>query len=69
MMANGSAGIAAADLPVPDGACDTSMRVLHQHISRGDSLATSVWHARAALEQGGPEEFVAWCGLSAYGAG
>ena len=69
MMANGSAGIAAADLPVPDGACDTSMRVLHQHISRGDSLATSVWHARQALAAGGPEEYVAWCGLSAYGAG
>ncbi len=69
MMANGSAGITAADLPVPDGACDTSMRVLHRRISRGDSLATSVWHARAALAEGGPEEYVAWCGLSAYGAG
>lgn len=69
MMANGSAGIAAADLPVPDGACDTSMRVLHQHIGRGESLATSVWHARQALADGGPAEYVAWCGLSAYGAG
>jgi hypothetical protein len=45
------------------------MRVLHQRLGRGDTLATSVWHARQALADGGPEEFVAWCGLSAYGAG
>jgi hypothetical protein len=69
MMANGSAGIAAVDLPIPDSACNGSMTVLHRRVSRGDSLATAVWHARAELSGGGPDEYVTWCGLSAYGAG
>jgi CHAT domain-containing protein len=67
MMANGSAGIAAVDLLIPDNASNGSMTVLHRRISRGDSLASAVWHARAALAGGGPAEFVAWCGLAAYG--
>ena len=69
LMSNGSAGIAAAEVPIPDGACVGSMTVLHQRISRGDSLASAVWHARAALATGGPEEYVAWSGLTAYGPG
>ncbi|MFI5494969.1 CHAT domain-containing protein [Actinoplanes sp. NPDC051859] len=70
MMSTGSAGIAATDLPIPDGACAGSMAVLHDRIARGDSLATAVWHARQALSAGGgPEEYVAWCGLTAYGPG
>jgi hypothetical protein len=67
MMSNGSAGVAAAEMPIPDGACAGSMTVLHERISRGDSLASAVWHARAALAAGGPEEYVAWCVLAAYG--
>ncbi|MGA5302779.1 CHAT domain-containing protein [Nucisporomicrobium flavum] len=69
MMSNGSAGLAAAGLPIPDGACQPSMTVLHRSLARGDSLATAVWHAREALAAGGPEEYVAWCGLTAYGPG
>jgi tetratricopeptide (TPR) repeat protein len=69
MMSNGSAGVAAAEMPIPDGACAGSMSVLHRRISRGDSLASAVWHARAALATGGPEEYVAWCVLAAYGPG
>ncbi|MEV4708434.1 CHAT domain-containing protein [Actinoplanes sp. NPDC049316] len=69
MMSNGSAGIAAAGLPIPDGACMPAMAVLHRSLVRGDSLATAVWHARDALAAGGPEEYVAWCGLTAYGPG
>lgn len=69
MMSNGSAGIAAAEMPIPDGACAASMTVLHQRISRGDSLASAVWHARGALATGGPEEYLAWCALAAYGPG
>ena len=69
LMSNGSAGIAAAEVPIPDGACVGAMTVLHQRISRGDSLASAVWHARAALATGGPEEYVAWSGLTAYGPG
>ncbi|PRY33320.1 CHAT domain-containing protein [Pseudosporangium ferrugineum] len=69
MMSHGSAGITATDLPIPDGACAGCMAVLHDRISHGDSLATAVWHARQALADGGPEEYVAWCGLTAYGPG
>ncbi|ROP27794.1 CHAT domain-containing protein [Couchioplanes caeruleus] len=69
MMAQGSAGIAATDLPIPDGASAACMAVLHERIARGDSLATAVWHARQALSGGGPEEYVAWCGLTAFGPG
>ncbi|MFC3381911.1 CHAT domain-containing protein [Couchioplanes azureus] len=70
MMAQGSAGIAATDLPIPDGASARCMAVLHERIARGDSLATAVWHARRALSSGGgPEEYVAWCGLTAFGPG
>jgi len=69
MMSNGSAGIAAAGLPIPDGACKASMTALHRSPGRGDSLATAVWHARDALADGGPAEYVAWCALTAYGAG
>ena len=54
MMSNGSAGIVAAEMPIPDGACAASMTVLHQRIRRGDSLASAVWHARAALAGGRP---------------
>ncbi len=69
MMANGSAGIAAVDLLIPDDARNGSMSLLHRRVSRGDSLASAVWHAREALSAGGPEEYVTWCGLSAFGAG
>lgn len=69
MMSNGTAGIVAAEVPIPDGACVGSMTVLHERISRGDSLASAVWHARAALTTGGPEDYVAWSGLTAYGPG
>lgn len=69
MMSNGSAGIAAAEIPLPDGACAHAMTVLHRRVSQGDPMASAVWHARAALADGGPEEYVAWCGLSAYGPG
>ena len=45
------------------------MTVLHRQVGKGDSLASAVWRARAALSDGGPEEFIAWCGLTAYGPG
>jgi tetratricopeptide (TPR) repeat protein len=69
MMSNGTAGIAAADVPLPDGACAGAMTVLHHGLGRGDSLAAAVWRARGALAAGGPAEYVAWCGLTAYGSG
>ncbi|MEU4222163.1 CHAT domain-containing protein, partial [Actinoplanes sp. NPDC026623] len=69
LMSNGSAGIVAAEVPIPDGVCAVPMRALHRRISGGDTLASAVWHARAELVEGGPEEYVAWSGLTAYGPG
>ena len=69
MMSNGSAGIAATEIPIPDGVSADAMTVLHRRVSRGDPLTSAVWHARASLAGGGPEEYIAWCGLTAYGPG
>jgi tetratricopeptide (TPR) repeat protein len=69
MLSSGSAGIVAAEMPIPDGASAGAMTVLHRHIGRGESLAGATWHARQALAAGGPEEYLAWCGLAAYGPG
>jgi tetratricopeptide (TPR) repeat protein len=69
MMSTGSAGIVAAEVPIPDGASAGAMTLLHDRIRRGDSLATAVWHARAALAGGDAAAYVAWCGLAAYGPG
>jgi hypothetical protein len=69
MMSNGSAGIVATEVPIPDGASAGAMQVLHDRIRRGDSLATAVFHARAGLAAGDAAEYVAWCGLAAYGPG
>ncbi|AGL17983.1 hypothetical protein L083_4473 [Actinoplanes sp. N902-109] len=69
MMSHGSVGVAAADVPIPDGASAGAMTVLHQRLARGETLPTAVWHARAALAEGGAEEYVAWYGLTAYGPG
>ncbi|AGZ41760.1 hypothetical protein AFR_17410 [Actinoplanes friuliensis DSM 7358] len=67
LMSNGTAGLVAAEVPIPDGACAGPMTVLHERIGQGDTLATAVWHARSALADGTPEDYVAWSGLTAYG--
>ncbi|GAA2503309.1 CHAT domain-containing protein [Winogradskya humida] len=69
MMSHGSTGIAAADVPIPDGASTGAMTVLHQRLARGDTMPQAVRQARAALAEGGAEEYVAWYGLTAYGPG
>jgi len=45
------------------------MTVLHERVSRGDTLPTALHRARSQLDVHAPAEFVAWCGLTAYGAG
>lgn len=68
MMARGTAGIVAAGLPVPDGACVDSMIALHRGIVRGLPLAEALYEARSTVGSEGPAEYVAWCTLTAYGA-
>lgn len=69
LMAHGTAGVVASCVPVPDGASVAAMTVLHERVSRGDTLPTALHRARSQLDVHGPAGFVAWCGLTAYGAG
>jgi CHAT domain-containing protein len=69
LMACGTAGVVASSVPLPDGACVALMPVLHERLRGGASLAVALSAARGALPAGGPADFVAWCGLTAYGAG
>ncbi|GIJ55750.1 hypothetical protein Vau01_032660 [Virgisporangium aurantiacum] len=68
MMARGTAGVVAAGLPVPDGACVDSMIALHRGIARGLPLAEALYEARSTVGSESPAEYVAWCTLTAYGA-
>ena len=45
------------------------MTGLHAAINRGRSLAEALHEARAGVGSDSPAEYVAWCGLTAYGAG
>jgi tetratricopeptide (TPR) repeat protein len=69
LMARGTAAVVASVVSVPDAACSAAMPVLHDSVSRGGSFAAALWQARSVLASGGPEEYVAWCGLTAYGPG
>jgi CHAT domain-containing protein len=68
LMARGTAGVVAAGLPIPDGASVDAMTALHRHVGRGASLAEALFAARTEVEPDTPEAYVAWCGLTAYGA-
>jgi len=68
LMARGTAGVVAAGLPIPDGASVDTMTALHGHLGRGASLAEALFAARTQVEPDTPEAYVAWCGLTAYGA-
>jgi CHAT domain-containing protein len=69
MMAHGTAGVVASGVPLPDGASIAMMAVLHQEICRGVPVARALHRARTTVGGDGPAEYVAWCGLTAYGAG
>jgi CHAT domain-containing protein len=68
MMARGTAGLVTPGLPIPDGASVDLMTALHDAIRGGASLADALYRARTAVGADDPETYVAWCGLTAYGA-
>jgi tetratricopeptide (TPR) repeat protein len=68
-MARGSAGVVAPGVPLPDGAAVAIMTGLHEALNRGRSLAEALHEARAGVGSDSPSAYVAWCGLTAYGAG
>jgi tetratricopeptide (TPR) repeat protein len=68
MMARGTAGLVTPGLPIPDGASVDLMTALHDAIRGGASLADALYRACTAVGAEDPETYVAWCGLTAYGA-
>jgi CHAT domain-containing protein len=68
LMAQGTAGVVASGIEVPDGAAVPLMTDLHRHLAAGLTLEAALHRARAACDRDDPGSFVAWCGLTAYGA-
>jgi tetratricopeptide (TPR) repeat protein len=68
MMARGTAGVVAAGLPVPDGACVDAMIALHRGIARGLPLSEALFEARSTVGADTPADYVAGSTLTAYGA-
>jgi CHAT domain-containing protein len=69
LMARGTAAVVAPGVPVADGACVAVMTALHEWIGRGASLAQALYRARSTVGCDSADGYVAWCGLTAYGAG
>jgi tetratricopeptide (TPR) repeat protein len=68
LMARGTAGVVASTIPLPDGASVPLMTRLHRNVAAGASLARALWEARANTDLDQAEEYVAWSGVTAYGA-
>ena len=68
LMARGTCGLLASIVVVPDAASVPLMRGLHRRIRTADTFGDALFHARAALDQQDPHEFVNWCAFNAYGA-
>ncbi len=68
LMAQGTAGVIASGIEVPDGAAVTLMTDLHRHLASGLTLADALHRSRADCDREDVGTFVAWCALTAYGA-
>lgn len=69
LLARGTAGVVASVVAVPDAEAVPLMRVLHQRLAGGDSMADALHAARALLDVDDSRGFVNWCAFTAYGAG
>jgi hypothetical protein len=68
LMAQGTAGVVASGIEVPDGAAVPLMISLHRYLGEGLTLGEALHRSRTACDRDDPGTFVAWCGLTAYGA-
>lgn len=68
LLAQGTAGLVASMILVPDSAAVPLMAALHRNLGRGETLPVALHHARAAADRDDAHEFVNWCGFTAYGA-
>ena len=68
LMARGTAGVVTSAIPLPDGASVPLMTRLHRKVAAGTSMAQALWEARTSADLEGAEDYVAWSGVTAYGA-
>lgn len=68
LMAQGTTGIVASSIVVPDLESVLLMAALHAGITSGASLAAGLHAARDTLDLDAPSDFVTWCAYNAYGA-
>ncbi len=68
LMARGTAGVVTSAIPLPDGASVPLMTSLHRKVTAGTSMAQALWEARTTADLERAEDYVAWSGVTAYGA-
>jgi tetratricopeptide (TPR) repeat protein len=68
LMARGTAGVVTSAIPLPDGASVPLMTSLHRKVTTGASMAQALWEARTTADLERAEDYVAWSGVTAYGA-
>ena len=68
LMARGTAGVVTSAIPLPDGASVPLMTSLHRKVAAGASMAQALWEARTTADLERAEDYVAWSGVTAYGA-
>ncbi|HEY1673940.1 MAG TPA: CHAT domain-containing tetratricopeptide repeat protein [Streptosporangiaceae bacterium] len=68
LMARGTAGVVTSAIPLPDGASVPLMTSLHRKVTAGASMAQALWEARTTADLERAEDYVAWSGVTAYGA-
>ncbi len=68
LMARGTAGVVTSAIPLPDGASVPLMTRLHREVATGASMAQALWRARTDADLEQAADYVAWSGVTAYGA-
>jgi tetratricopeptide (TPR) repeat protein len=68
LMARGTAGVVTSAIPLPDGASVPLMTRLHREVAAGASMTQALWRARTDADLEQAADYVAWSGVTAYGA-
>jgi tetratricopeptide (TPR) repeat protein len=68
LMARGTAGLLASTVVVPDWDVVPLMRLIHDAVARGATLAEALYVARSKVDREDPASFVSWCAFTAFGA-
>lgn len=68
LITQGTAGVVASAVVVPDWDVVPLMRSLHEGVRRGATLAEALHAARATVDRKDPASFVSWCAFNAFGA-